>query len=267
MHSILILLLLTILFNIIGCGKIANKENEKEIFREKYQKVLTYEKEQKYDKAIRLLRSLLNSISDNNETSAAILYYKIGDNHIELQQYNYAKKIYQEFIIKYPINMEVPRFKAAMAYCSLMEGVYDFAMEEYKTLLNEYPKTEWAALAQLGIANVYAFKKEFEKAIEQYEQVITQYPETGFSSEALVKIAYYTERQGKYKNAIEKYKYAINLLNDEILLAAAYLGIGNCYAKMNLFEEAKSEYEYVIKTYPQTEQAKIAQKKLLKLSN
>lgn len=247
-----------------GCGCPKNLEMEKKIFREKYNKALKYEKEEKYDKAISLLYTLVNGIPEKSEQSIAILYYKIGDDYIKSKFYNRAKEAFQEFILRYPDHKEVPRFETAMVYCSFKEGLYDRALCEYSVLLEKYWNTERAALVQLGIAETYGAKKEYEKAVEHYEGILVDFPDSTYSQEAYYKIPFCLEHQGKYEEAIEKYRYAMSVLKEQPLIADTHLGMGRCFEKIGKLLEAQKEYEFVIKEYPNTEQSLRAQKKLNK---
>lgn len=114
------------------------------------------------------------------------------------------------------------------AYETYRRGNLDLARKKFDTFLKQYPNTELSDNAQFWIAETYFLKKDYERAILEYEKVITRYPEGDKVPSSL------------YKQAL------------------AFLEIGD---KSN----AKNLLKRVMEHYPNSEQAEMAKKSLLKI--
>lgn len=108
------------------------------------------------------------------------------------------------------------------------KGEYENARKLFEKLLKEYPNSSLAGNAQFWIGEIYFSQKQFEEAILAYQKAIKKYPKNVKIPGALLKQA----------------------------LSFAALGDKNT---------AKVLLNQLIKKYPKTEQAKIAQRKLKNL--
>jgi tol-pal system protein YbgF len=104
------------------------------------------------------------------------------------------------------------------------KGDYEEAMELFQALLQQYPKSENADNAQFWIGEIYYHEKWYEKAILEYQKVIENYP-----------------HGNKVRSALLKQGLAFSNLGDE------------ANAKLILKE--------LVRKYPDSEEAKIAEKK------
>jgi len=105
------------------------------------------------------------------------------------------------------------------------QGDSDAARNQFKELIERYPKSERADNAQFWIGEIYYREKWYEKAILEYQKVIENYPKGNKVPASLLK-------QG--------------------------------FAFLNLGDKANSRLilQELIKTYPNTNEAKIAKDKL-----
>jgi tol-pal system protein YbgF len=111
------------------------------------------------------------------------------------------------------------------AYEAFQKGDLEGARKKFEAFLKEYPNGELSGNAQFWIAETYYHEKNFEKAILEYEKVMAKYPESGKIPVALFK------------------------------QALAFLELGDKTNARNLLNR-------VIGRFPDSDQAKIAKKKM-----
>jgi tol-pal system protein YbgF len=109
------------------------------------------------------------------------------------------------------------------------QGDSDTARNKFRELLERYPKSERADNAQFWIGEIYYREKWYEKAILEYQKVIENYPKGNKVPAALLKQGF------------------------------AFLNLGDKTNSRIILQE-------LIKKYPQTNEAKIAQDKLKDLN-
>ena len=116
----------------------------------------------------------------------------------------------------------------AAAFDEFKEGKYEKARADFQNFLKQYPDTEYSDNAQYWIGECYYFEKNYEKAILEYDKVAKNYPDGD-------KVPYAMLKQG-----------------------LSFLNLGDKTGARLLLQQ-------VIKTYPNTNQAKIARAKLIEI--
>lgn len=112
------------------------------------------------------------------------------------------------------------------------------AIKIFRKIVENYPKSEIAADAQFGIGNSYRIQ-----AARLYQP------------------------QKNHRQAIKEYqKFVINYPNHKEIVRA-YMLMGFCHKQMLNFGLAKEMYQKVIKDYPTSKDARIAQWELTHLNN
>ena len=116
----------------------------------------------------------------------------------------------------------------AAAYENFKNGKYEKARDAFRNFLKQYPDTEYSDNAQYWIGECYYYEKKYENAILEYEKVAKSYP------------------------GGDRVPYA--LLKEGL----SFLSLGDKAS-------AKLILQKVIKEYPNTNQAKTAKAKLIKI--
>lgn len=111
------------------------------------------------------------------------------------------------------------------AYELVKNKKYDEAINAMQTFVQKYPKGGYTANAQYWLGELFLVKKEYPKAIEHFEVVLTQFPSSSKSAASMLKAGY------------------------------SYAASGNS-------QEAKKRLQQVVKMYPDTPTAQLAQTKL-----
>jgi tol-pal system protein YbgF len=116
----------------------------------------------------------------------------------------------------------------ASAYDMFKEGKYLQAREKFQNFLKQFPETEYSERAMFWIGECYYFEKKYEEAILEYDKLIKKYPRGERVSSALLK-------QG-----------------------LSFLHLGDKAS-------AKVILQQVVKDYPGTNQARIANSRLTEM--
>ena len=134
------------------------------------------------------------------------------------------------------VNTPVSRINPAdeqISYMAAYELVknkrYDSAISAMQTFAQKYPQGGYTANAEYWLGELYLTKKEYSKAIEHFEIVMHQFPSSSKSAASMLKAGY------------------------------AHTETGNN-------NQAKKYFQQVVKTWPDTATAKLAQSKLEKIN-
>ncbi len=113
--------------------------------------------------------------------------------------------------------------------------------------------------------NDYMSLNRLDLAIEGFREVIQKYPDAPEAAEAQFGIANSLYDQGKYRDAIPEYQKLISTYKTSIRLAEAYYQQGLCYLALNQRANAKTAFETVMKQFPNSTSALMADQKLQNL--
>lgn len=113
------------------------------------------------------------------------------------------------------------------AYLDYTKGNYDLAIAGFKDYLNKFPEAEFAGNAQYWIAESLYSMGKYDEAVPEFDKVITKYASSP-----------------KVPGALLKKGYALDALKRP--------------------KDAKEAYQELIKKYPDSEAAKLAEERLKK---
>ncbi len=247
-----------------------------------------------FQKAIEKSWKVINLYGDSSSWADDALFL-IGKSHYELEEYDKAREIFEQFAQKY-INSEwLPDSKLWLGKAYLKLGENEKALERFSAILAGDSDDDLKAEAHLYLAHLYFDSETYDKAIEHYEQVLELSSDEAVSTEALFSLAEANYALGDYDRAIENYedilKYDIPMTRRYDALAklidaliekkdydAAIALMRNILtdqrykdyfslievklANISEFQESKdfarSQYREVLKKYPRTEGAALA---------
>ena len=111
------------------------------------------------------------------------------------------------------------------SYNDYLKGNYDLAISGFQEYLKKFSGSEMAGNAQYWIGESYYSLKDFEKALEEFDKLINNYPKSNKVPSALLKKAY-------------------------------------SYIELKRTNDAKEQLKDLIKSFPLTAEAKLAEGKL-----
>lgn len=116
------------------------------------------------------------------------------------------------------------------AFATLKEGKYGEAIKEFKSFMGAYPNGEFSDNAQYWLAEAYYVTKDYGSSRIAFDQVIKAFPQSGKVADAMLKIGFIDYDRGEYT-------------------------------------DARAELADVVKRYPGTSAAKLAEKRLDKMQH
>ncbi|MBN2475322.1 MAG: tetratricopeptide repeat protein [Pirellulales bacterium] len=98
--------------------------------------------------------------------------YLMAQEAFQTKQYDEARKLYDEFLVKYPLDGRNAAILHVFGQMHYLQEEWDAAIADWRRLVSKYPQTNEASLAQFSIAEVLAGKLDkLEEALEEYRKV------------------------------------------------------------------------------------------------
>ncbi len=98
--------------------------------------------------------------------------YLMGLEKLTAEQYEAARKLWSEFVAKYPLDDRNPGILVEFGRMHYRQKEWDAAVAEWRRLVSKYPKHNWSSHAQFMIG--FTFEKELgklEEALEEFRKV------------------------------------------------------------------------------------------------
>ena len=207
-----------------------------------------------------------------------------------------ARTSLKEFIDKYPNSELQP--EARYTYAKLNNNI-NSAIEDFLLIVNTFPDSPFAEKSQYHIADYYYLNGKYNEAIDEYQKYTNQYPNGEFIEQAMINLSNcqilngkYTDAlhllqqvqtkfkqrakdpfiidaigecylgMGDYQNTNKIYKELISKFPNYELLSKAYLNYALSLEELNQLDEAKKYYNELIKSFPKSREALLAQYRL-----
>ena len=277
--------------------------NEKDLVKESPKAQLEHaqaqEEKGEYNNAARAYKSLIKAyptspLAAKAQENIANCYYSDNFLYKAFEAYqklieNYPQEIDFDSILEkqYNIGILFITGKKRKLWRLPIVPAQDKGIEILQKVIDNAPFSQIAPKAQFKLALGYKRRKKYDKAIEAYKNVLKNYPESSFYEESLYQIGvcYYIESKGSSydKLAAKEAITALTKFNSEfpesthISKVKEYLEnlegrqsggiyeIALFYEKNNHTKAAIKYYNNVIDSFPDTEEANKAKKRLEKL--
>ena len=184
-----------------------------------------------------------------------------------------------------PVDESDPLALYTDAEAEMKSDHYQIAIEKFRAIKNKFPYSKYAVDAQLKIADVYYLQESFIEAAASYETFRDLHPTHEKAPYAHYRLgkSYFNDIPGNVARDLTSAQKALDIYNDFLhkypalpeakeaekdrleirnRLANKELSIGDFYFKRQYFAGAKPRYTKVIRIFPETEAAHLAQLKL-----
>ncbi len=233
-----------------------------------------------------------------NSTQAPLAQYYIGRSNEENGSLYEAYRAYQKTIERYPYNERVEEIieRQYMIGTHFLEGekakimgmkilpALDKAAEIFTQVVENSPFGRYADIAQYKAAEAYKKLEYYEEAVIAYQKLIDEYPQSPLVEDAKYQIAqctYFVSRDPYYDQeftdrAIESYEKILQKSDDSELSeeaqntlarlrekkAMSSFDTAQFYERMKRYNSALIYYREILETYPDTQVALEARKKI-----
>lgn len=150
-----------------------------------------------------------------NFKNADQIYFKKGEIHYGLRQYENAQRSYREFVARYPSSTLVP------------DAYY------------------WIGKSAQSL-------NQFEEAIFNFDRVFRDHKSSETAAASILEIGNIHRATGNYQDAVNAYDRGINELNKSPRLPEILFNKGNTLVQMDMFREAYEVFDEVSMYYPNT---------------
>jgi len=216
------------------------------------------------------------------------IYYKLGINYFNTEQYTEAKNafsnyianadttdsnyneallhleriafkngeysseidIYENFITKYPENPLTPKILFDLATYYKTMGKTDEVLEKYRILMTNPLYTAFSDSAAFLMADTYDSSNKRDESIALLKKLAYEKPDSLRTQKFLFKIGSLYEKWELFDTAISWYDSSLALQASQDLSVQALLGIGRIFKKLNRWMESGKTYERIIQEYP-----------------
>lgn len=157
--------------------------------------------------------SVLKSVKDRYPytKSAITAHMKLADTYFDLDEFDSAFDLYEEFVRFHPRDPETPYMMYQMGMCHFVrikthdreQGHINTAREMFERLIKEYPGNEYSYSArknlrkcltylaryEISVGNFYFKQGKYISALERFTYSIKNFPDMGHYYEALENIS------------------------------------------------------------------------------
>lgn len=219
----------------------------------KLQLANVYFEKGKLEESVKILRQL----ADKNSEASQQALYRLGYILKSSGKINEAKKVFLEYLLKYPEGEFAVPVKQLLAEIYEKEGSLELALKLYQQLPQTDQNIYKIALLNFKVRNYFEAKKNFYKLYEKYPK---------YRNDIAYYLAMIEIKKGNLKQAKRYLEEAVKGM-DYKKVAQSYLILGDIYEQEGKLEDALNQYVNVIYLYSQEkdllEQARIKGAKIL----
>jgi len=161
-----------------------------------------------------------------------------------------ARTSLKEFIEKYPNSELLP--EAQYTYAKFNNNI-NSAIEEFLLIVNEFPNSPYAEKSQYYISDYYFLKGKYNEATDEYRKYINQFPDGEFIEQAMINLANCLTLNGKYNDALQLLKQVQNKFKKRAKDPFIIDSIGECYLGIGDYENTNKIYKELIAKFPNYE--------------
>lgn len=219
-----------------------------------------------YDEAISYYGKLVSRWPKTK--TAFVAYNQMVAAYSDQRMWSKAVKIMRKALHDFPNHENAPDILMNMAniYVNFMNN-YTKGWEIYKRILEDYPDYERMGTVYLGRGNLYLKEKQTSSAREEFQRVLKDYSKEGEACAlAQIGIARSYEMEGNWEKALNEYQWAVDnfsmvpqVLQIPLYIASYYKNKKQENLARAAYEKGIGEYQNVVRQYPNSMLASMAQ--------
>lgn len=211
-----------------------------------------------YAKAISNYQRFLNETTQRNQPIYALALYNLGYAYFKSYDFAKAKNAFERFI-------DTTKDKNSALYSDALNRLGD--CQYYRREFNAAERSYAAASQTQGGSADYALyqkatmqgiQRQQTQKIETLNQLLNNYPKSEYIDDALLERGKASAQVNNYAGAIKDFKRIINEYNAGSLAPTAAIQLSLAYRNTGEQENALESYRYILKHFPGSEEAKVA---------
>jgi TolA-binding protein len=204
----------------------------------------------KYDSAISYYENVITNYPGSNYIFDAV--NGIQFSYVAMDSPERAISFIDEFITRNPNfkNADQIFFKKGEIHYGLRQ--YDNSQRSYREFIARYPQSSLVPDAYYWIGKSAQNLNQFEEAIFNFDRVFREFKTSETAAAAILEIGNIHRATGNYQDAISAYDLGIKDLNRSPRMPEILFNKGNTLVQMDKFREAFEVFDEVAMYYPNT---------------
>jgi outer membrane protein assembly factor BamD len=209
-------------FFVLNLGACSSSEKNSDTPEGSYALAQEFEKEERFEEAIRRYNELKNKFPYSKFATMAEL--AIADSYYKQESFAEAQVAYQSFKDLHPRHAQIDyvTFRLGLSYFSQLPSTVDrdltlasSSILFFEEVLSRFPNSEHAkealekknaAVKMLAekeeyIADFYFIREKYDSAMTRYEYLLSRYPGSGLDAKAMLRAALCAHRLGEQEKA------------------------------------------------------------------
>ncbi|MGL5317618.1 MAG: tetratricopeptide repeat protein, partial [Bacteroidales bacterium] len=218
----------------------------------------SYYRLENYPQAISNMQRFLNETSQRNQPIYALALYNLGYAYFKSFDFAKAKGAFERFA-------ETSREKQSALYADALNRLGDcqYYRREFSAAERSYAT---ASQSQGGSADYAMFQKATMQGIQRQQalkietlnQLLANYPKSEYVDDALLERGKASILMNNYAGGIRDFKRVISDFNTSNLAPTAAIQLSLAYRNTGEEENALESYRYILKNFPGSDEAKVA---------
>lgn len=258
---------LLVLF-IVGCAYYNTFFNAKQNYNQGQQKQKNTKSEQlpadvkkHYNTSIEKSWKLIDVYGDSSKYADDALLL-IGKSHYQLEEYNRAERIFDQFLKKYLNSEFIPEVKLWLGKTYIKLERDEEALELYSALFDQKISKDIAAESFYYLGELQFERGNYEPAIENFQKCVRLEAEEEIAGAAQYRIAQAFYKRSEYENAIHNYDKVLDYDLPYLEHYQALLDQSNAYIRIGDFANAEQTLKFMLRDQRFKEQFGIIEAKL-----
>jgi len=207
---------------------------------------ITPEIKRHFQSAIAKSWKVIDSYGDSSRWADDALFM-IGRGHFQLEEYDKAQNIFEQFLQKYLQSPFIPevRLWLGKTYVKLKQD--EKALQQLQEILDDTGDEKIRADAHLNLGNLYYLRGSYDLAIENLEQAAELDGSGEIAGNALYRLAEaYTELE-QYQNAVDSYERVLRRDLPVLKQYDAIIRMVDALVKLEQYEEAENTLRNILR--------------------
>ena len=216
--------------------------------------------QKQYKDAIDKFRGFMQEYSESEFTPYSS--FMVGESFLAEKDLIRSSFAYGEILKNFPQNTIIPQTYYKLGWCYTQQKSYESAIDMFNRLIAAFPKHDLVPYALLLSADNYNRLGELDQAVDCYRKVLDMPKKSDDITEVALFMMTKTFYDAKrYGDIISSFQYILNSLppSNSEWRSYTYLMVAESYYAMSFFTESTRVYDMVIKNFPYTQVASMAQ--------
>lgn len=218
-----------------------------------YSEGLALMQDGKYNEAIKVFEEYISKFPNDLNVESALLY--LGEMYYKIGDYKNARRYYGEILKRSSKSSNLEQALYSIAWSYFKEGNYSESAKRFEEFLNKYSTGKRALDARLRLADSYFMLKNYKTAESHYLSYVRLFGNQDGADYAYFQLSQIYLRQRQLMRSLEMLNLLLNKFPNSSLAPTAKYQIGWIYFQDKNYTPAINSFREVVDKYPESEVA------------